>query len=151
MSLFMWTDTFRVARSRSPSSRREFLSRAAGGIGGVALAHLLGTERAGAAPRAPHFAPRAKSVIQIFCPGGLSHVDTWDYKPALEKVHGQEFDAELGKQTFAGVAGKYGKSFWPFQQRGQCGRWVSDLFPRLAGHVDDLAFIHSMHSKSALH
>jgi Protein of unknown function (DUF1501) len=146
----MWTDAFPF-RCGALATRREFLSRAGGGLGGIALAHMLATEPAQAAPRAPHFAAKAKSVIQIFCPGGLSHVDTWDYKPALEKAHGQEFDAELGKQTFAGVAGKYGKSFWPFRQHGRCGRWMSDLFPRLASHVDDLAFIHSMHSKSALH
>lgn len=79
--------------------------------------------------------------LLIFCPGGLSHVDTWDYRPELERLHGRAFDAELGKQTFAGVAGEYAKSFWQFRQHGQCGRWMSDLFPKLAGHVDDMAMI----------
>ena len=83
--------------------------------------------------------------------GGLGHVDTWDYKPELERQHGQPFDAELGKQTFAGIGGNYAKSFWTFRQHGTCGRWISDLFPRLANHVDDIAFIYSMQSKSALH
>ena len=78
-------------------------------------------------------------------------MDTWDYRPELDKLHGKPFDSELGKQTFAGVAGEYAKSFWPFQQHGQCGRWMSDLFPKLAKHVDDMAFIHSMQNKSALH
>ena len=136
-------------------NRRQWLQRAGGGFGALALAALL--ERANAAtsnplgPKAPHFPARAKSVIWIFTNGGPSHVDTWDYKPELERQHGQPFDAELGKQTFAGVAGNYGKSFWPFRQHGQCGRWISDLFPGLAKHVDDMAFIHSMQSKSALH
>lgn len=142
-------------------SRREFLWNAAGGLGGIALAAILRDEGLLAAEsrplknplasKPPHFVPKAKGVIQIFCPGGLSHVDTWDYKPGLEERHGQPFDPELGKQTFAGVAGNYAKSFWPFRQHGQCGRWMSDLFPRLSGHVDDMAFIYSMQSKSALH
>ena len=142
-------------------TRRDFLWRSGGGLGGVALASMLSRDgllagdaaiaRNPLALKPPHFAPKATAVIQIFCPGGLSHVDTWDYKPELERMHGQPFDAELGKQTFAGVAGNYGKSFWPFRQHGQCGRWISDLFPGLAKHVDDMAFIHSMQSKSALH
>jgi hypothetical protein len=94
---------------------------------------------------------KAKSVIEIFCPGGLSHVDTWDYKPGLDAAHGKAFDSELGKQTFAGIAGDFAKSFWPFRQHGESGRWMSELFPRLAGHVDDMAFIYSMQNKSALH
>ena len=137
-----------------PCTRREFLWRAGSGVGGVALAAMLSRESQAAdalALRLPHFPAKATRVIEIFCPGGLSHVDTWDYKPELEKAHGQEFDAELGKQTFGGVGGKYAKSFWPFRQHGQCGRWMSDLFPKLAVHVDDMAFIHSMQSKSALH
>jgi hypothetical protein len=141
-----------------PPSRRQFLWQLGGGLGGVALTSLLSRDGLLAAEIAnplaskpPHFAPKAKAVIQIFCPGGLSHVDTWDYKPELERLHGQPFDAELGKQTFAGVAGNYGKSFWPFRQHGKCGRPISDLFPGLAKHVDEMAFIHSMQSKSALH
>ena len=142
----MWTD------------RRQFLWQCGGGLGGVALASMLSRDGLLAAEivnplaaKRPHFAPKAKAVIQIFCPGGLSHVDTWDYKPELERLHGQPFDAELGKQTFAGIAGNYGKSFWTFRQHGQCGRWISDLFPNLAEHVDGMAFIHSMQNKSALH
>lgn len=141
-------------------SRREFLWNAAGGLGGLALTSLLHREGLLAAEsvasnplaqRPTHFPATATSVIQIFCPGGLSHVDTWDYKPELERQHGKPFDPELGKQTFAGIAGNFSKSFWPFRQHGQCGRWISDLFPKLAGHVDDMAFIYSMQSKSALH
>ena len=148
-------------RQLVPCKRREFLWEAAGGIGGVALASLLHSDRLLAAEpmssmnplasRKAHFAAKATNVVQMFCPGGLSHVDTWDYKPELERRHGEAFDAELGKQTFAGVGGNYAKSFWKFRQHGECGRWLSDLFPRLASHVDEMAFIHSMQSKSALH
>ena len=142
-------------------SRREFLWQSGGGIGGVALASLLAEEGLLSANDSPatnpladksgHFAAKAKNVIQIFCPGGMSHVDTWDYKPELERQHGQPFDAELGKQTFAGTGGNYAKSFWTFRQRGTCGLWMSDLFPRLSRQIDDIAFVYSMHSKSALH
>lgn len=133
-------------------SRRNFLRQIGDGIGVCALASMLNDEqtRAGQSSGA-HHAAKARAVIQIFCPGGLSHVDTWDYRPELERAHGKAFDAELGKQTFAGTAGEYAKSFWPFRQHGQCGRWMSDLFPRLAGQVDEMAFIYSMQNKSALH
>lgn len=150
---------FRQATSNLPS-RRDMLWQAGGGLGGLALAALLQHDGLLAAQpestnplasRPSQFPATATNVIQIFCPGGLSHVDTWDYKPELERQHGKPFDPELGKQTFAGVAGNYAKSFWPFRQQGQCGRWISDLFPRLAGHVDDMAFLYSMQSKSALH
>jgi len=142
-----------------PFLRRDFLRQAADGFGGLALAYLLNREGLAASPpsqnplgaKTPQTAAKATSVIQIFCPGGLSHVDTWDYKPELERHHGEPFDSELGKQTFAGVAGNYAGSFWKFRQHGDSGRWLSDLFPRLASHVDDMSFLHSMQSKSALH
>jgi hypothetical protein len=143
------------------SSRRDFLWKSGGGLGGIALASLMSRDIPISAQsplasnplanQVAHFAPRATNVIEIFCPGGLSHVDTWDYKPELERQHGQAFDGELGKQTFAGIGGNFAQSFWPFRQHGECGRWISDLFPRLAGHVDDMAFLYSMQSKSALH
>jgi len=97
------------------------------------------------------FPARAKAVIQIFCPGGLSHLDTFDYKPELEKRAGTPFDPTGMVQFFASKPGNCASSFWKFRQHGACGRWVSDLFPRLASKVDDMAFIHSMQSKTALH
>ena len=149
---------------KTPDSRRQFLEGLGAGFGTTALAAILGGETALANSlptsdnnKTPalgiecHHCPTANCVIQIFCPGGMSHVDTWDYRPQLERVHGQSFDAELGKQTFAGVAGTYAKSFWRFRQHGQCGRWLSDLFPQMSQHVDDMAFIYSMQNKSALH
>jgi len=141
--------------------RRNFLSQLGDGLGACALMSMLHVD--GVRADEPvlngqvsnesmlHHPAKAKAVIQIFCPGGLSHVDTWDYRPELERLHGTPFDSELGKQTFAGVAGEYAKSFWSFQQHGQCGKWMSDLFPKLSTHVDDMAFIHSMQNKSALH
>ncbi len=146
-------------------NRRQFVSRLGDGFGTAALAAMLASEKAataderssdgagGASSSASihHHPATARSVIQIFCSGGLSHVDTWDYRPELERVHGTAFDAELGRQTFAGIAGTLSKSFWRFRQHGESGRWISDLFPKMSGHVDDMAFIHSMQNKSALH
>ncbi len=95
--------------------RREMLRRVGDGFGACALLAMLSGES-----QARHHPAKANAVIQIFCPGGMSHVDTWDYRPELERLHGQSFDAELGKQTFAGVAGEYAKSFWPYAQNGEC-------------------------------
>ncbi|MCP5541997.1 MAG: DUF1501 domain-containing protein [Akkermansiaceae bacterium] len=142
----------------TPLSRRDFLSTAGGGLGGVALSAMLGGEShasvaagnpLGARP-SPHPA-RAKRVIQIFCPGGLSHVDTFDYKPELQKRAGTPFDPDGKLQFFASKPGNCQPSFFPFRQHGESGLWMSDLFPNLATCIDDMAFIYSMHSKTALH
>ncbi len=132
-------------------SRRNFLQH----FSGAALASLLHRDAQAAAnplsPRSTHHAAKAKAVIQIFCPGGLSHVDTWDYKPELAKRQGKPFDPDGKMQFFASKPGNCQGSWWPFRQHGECGRWISDLFPKLAQRVDEMAFIHSMQSKSALH
>ena len=142
---------------RNVASRRDFLWQSGGGLGGVALASMLqqagllqGSQNPQSAKASPYPA-KAERVIQIFCPGGMSHVDSWDYKPMLEKLHGKPFDREDGKNFFSGKAGNYAKSFWDFKQHGQSGKWMSSLFPRLSNCVDDMAFIHSMQSKTALH
>lgn len=139
----------------SSASRRDFLQRLGGGFGSMALASMLEQDAQAAtnplSPRRPHHAAKAKAVIQIFCPGGLSHVDTWDYKPELAKRQGKPFDPDGKLQFFASKPGNCQGSWWPFRQHGECGRWISDLFPKLAQRVDDMAFIHSMQSKSALH
>ena len=131
-------------------TRRNLLSQ----FGGMALATMLHRDAQASNPMAAkhgHHAAKARAVIQIFCPGGLSHVDTWDYKPELAKRHGQPFDPD-GKLTFfASKPGDCQQSYWPFRQHSECGRWISDLFPKLAQRVDDIAFLHSMQSKSALH
>ena len=116
----------------------------------MALGGLLAKEATGN-QLAMHHPAKAKAVIQIFCPGGVSQVDTWDYKPELAKRNGTPFDPDEKLQFFASKPGNCQGSFWKFRRHGACGRWMSDLFPRLATCVDDMAFVHSMHSKSALH
>src|SRR6267154_1349269 len=141
-------------------SRREFLARAGGGFGLLALAGLLEKERLLAAPAAvnplapkqPHFDAKAKSVIWLFMNGGPSQVDTWDYKPELEKRDGQElagFDKNTG--FFTDQVGPLMKSPFKFQQYGQSGSWASEIFPNLAQHVDDMAFIHSCFTQTNNH
>jgi hypothetical protein len=139
-------------------SRRHFLSNSATGLGGVALAWLLSREQARAAApgtvssaRAPQFTPRAKRVVQIFCCGGVSHIDTFDYKPELERMHGKSLEGKGENLGFFGQPGKLMKSVYGFRQHGQSGCWVSSLLPHLAGCADDLCFIHSMFAKSNNH
>ncbi len=135
-------------------TRRDFLWELGGGLGGVALTALMNEAHAATNPlaaKAPPMPAKARAVIQIFCPGGLSHVDSWDYKPELAKRTGQPYDPDGKMQFFASKPGNCQGSYWPFRQHGRCGRWMSDLFPELATCVADIAFIHSMQSKSALH
>ena len=121
-----------------------------GGLAGIALATLL-DDKAGAARLQPHSQVKAKRVVQIFCPGAVSHVDTFDYKPELEKRHGQPLPGGEGLVTFMGKNGNLMKSPWPFRRRGECGKWISDLFPHLGELVDDIAFVHSMKSRTNTH
>ncbi|MEP6755490.1 MAG: DUF1501 domain-containing protein [Chthonomonadales bacterium] len=140
------------------ASRREFLTAAAGGLGSIALSCLLHEESAHAStpseeigPVRPHYAPRAKRVIQIFCCGGISHIDTFDYKPELARLHGMEMSNKGKVDTFFNQPGRLMKTPFAFKQHGQSDRWVSSLLPNLAGCVDDMTFIHSMRAKSANH
>ena len=135
-------------------SRRHFLSNTAGGLGGVALAWLLAREQsraASAAAQAPHFPPKAKRVVQIFCCGGVSHLETFDYKPELERMDGKTLEGKGENLGFFGQPGKLMKSVYEFRQHGQSGGWVSSLLPHLAGCADELCFIHSMFAKSNNH
>lgn len=137
-----------------PMDRRDFLWRLGGGLGGVALAHLLGSEGALAAPLGaglPHHAPRAKRVVQLFMSGAASQCDTFDYKPALIERHGQKFDPGGKVELFQSDPGAVMRSPWDWKQYGQSGKWVSDLVPHLAGCVDDIAFLHAMVSTSNVH
>lgn len=139
--------------------RRQFLSRSAGGLGSAALAWLLqrdalalaGTDGSGPSARAPHFGPRARRVVQVFCCGGVSHLDTFDYKPELEHQHGNSLEGKGENLGFFGQPGRIMKSPYAFRQHGECGAWVSDLLPHLAGCVDDVCFIHSMVARSNNH
>lgn len=144
-------------------SRRQMLTRSGAGAGLLGLTSLLGSEgllRAAddvsaidpLAPRQPHFEPKAKAVIWLFINGGPSHVDTWDYKPALAKSDGKElegFDKFTG--FFSGSVGPLMKSPFEFAQYGESGKWVSDIFPNLSQHVDKMAFVHSAYAKSNNH
>ena len=122
--------------------RRGFLT----GLGAIACADLLS-----GASRQPHFAPKAKRVIQIFCPGGVSHLDTFDYKPELEKRSGQALPGGDKDVTFQGANGNLMRSPWDFQPCGQSGKYVTRMLPHLSRRVDDMAFIHSMTSRSNTH
>lgn len=142
--------------------RREFLSRTATGLGGIALASLLGRDGLLAAgrpaidparpyaPRAPHFPAKARNVLVIFCAGAVSQLETWDYKPELIKHDGQPL-ADGPPVTFQGPSGNLARPQYQFRPRGQSGKMVSDLVPHLAGLTDDLAFVHSLTSKTNTH
>lgn len=144
-------------------SRRGFLSNSFSGLAGVGLAALLSGDlpAAGSSANAPaewqpgsdlpQTAPRAKRVLQIFCPGGASHVDLWEHKPALEKYHGKPLPGEEGLVSFQGKNGNLMRSPWPFAEAGASGKKISTLLPNMSQHVDDIAFIHSMASKTNTH
>src|SRR5579863_404097 len=148
-------------------NRRHFFGRAASGVGTAALASLL-NERLFAAKietaarphgtlEAFHFAPKAKHVIYLFMSGGPSHIDLFDYKPALKQHHGEELPAtvRMGQRITGMTAGQ--KSFpcvapmFEFKQHGQCGAWVSELLPNVAGVVDNLAIVKSVHTEAINH
>lgn len=132
-------------------SRRGFLRDAGAGLGAVALAWMLNEDARAEGVTGTHFPPKAKRVIQIFACGGVSHVDTFDYKPELEKLHGQELTGKGKIDTFFGRPGRLMKSPFRFAKRGESGMWVSDLLPNLATCVDDMTFIKSMVAKSSNH
>jgi len=134
-------------------TRRDFL---AGGFGGLALAHLRATAEA---PRPAsdldlngglHHRAKVERVIQVFLNGGVSQMDTFDFKPELERRHGQTVDVGL-KATATGVPGPLMKSPFRWKQHGQSGRWVTDVLPHIARRVDDMAFLMAMSSKSNVH
>jgi len=143
-------------------SRRELLQAAGGGIGSLALADLLTREQAQAAstttgsahtlaPRQPHYAAKAKSVISIFCYGGVSHMDTFDPKPELYRRRGEAMKGKGDVVVSQGNPGGLMPSPWKFQKYGQCGMEVSDLFPKVGEMVDDIGFVRSMYGASNDH
>ena len=142
-----------------PCSRRELLQRSAGGFGWLAFSGLFGRQLRAAprvvetnplAPRAPHFPARAKRVIFLFMHGGPSQVDTFDYKPLLQRDHGKPLPFEKPRVQFA-ETGNLLASPWKFRQYGESGAWVSELFPNVARHVDRLAFLKSVHGTNEAH
>ena len=137
-------------------TRRSLLQTVACGFGSIALA---GLENANAQPsstllaKPPLFSQRAKRIIFIFMAGGPSHVDTFDYKPELFAQDGKEIDFVGVRTNTFGKASRRNlmKPLWDFKQHGQCGKHISSLFPNIARHVDELAFIHSMHTEGVAH
>ena len=146
-----------------PVSRRDMLTRCANGFGGVAMTGLL-AQYAKAAPLRPstelangrlssHHRATAKNVIFLYMDGGPSQVDTFDYKPFLEKYHGRDPREVIGKlaPTQFDNVGKVLQPQWKFKQHGQAGHWISSLFPHLSEVADDLAVVKSMTSKFSEH
>ncbi len=148
--------------------RRSFLGSSIMGLGGIALTQLLATQGLlGAtskgplrpsidparphAARKPHFAPRARNIIMLFCSGAISHLDTFDYKPELIKRDGQPMPGADKLVTFQGENGNLQMSPWKFRPRGRSGKMTSDLLPYLGELVDEMCFIHSMTSKTNTH
>ena len=148
--------------NRDPEfDRRRFLADSTTGIGSIALASLLAGDQLLAdapkidpsnpyAPRRPHYPAKAKNVLVIFCAGAVSQLETWDYKPELIKQDGKPL---IGgpKVTFQGPAGELARPQYTFRPHGQSGKMVSDMIPHLAELTDDLAFVHSLTSKSNTH
>lgn len=140
-------------------TRRSFLWNVGGGLGGIALTHLLGQEGLlGDTPRPTgdlngglHHRAKVKRVIQLFMNGGASQVDTFDHKPLLTRYHGQRFNPGVHVEAVTSTPGNVLGCPFPFRQHGQCGRWVSSVFPNLAQHVDDMAFILNLASRSNVH
>jgi Protein of unknown function (DUF1501) len=129
-------------------SRREALRSSALGFGSLALANLL--HAADGSNKVPHFAPRAKRVIFLFMKGGPSHIDTFDPKPQLDRDDGKAYPGTRPRVVFA-KTGNLLKSPWKFKQYGQSGSPVSELFPHVAGCVDDICFVHSLHGTNPAH
>jgi hypothetical protein len=148
------------AAPRSPVlCRRAALKSMACGFGYLALAGLSTPARAGVmnplAPRLPRLTPRAKRVIFLFMQGGPSQIDTFDYKPLLAQEDGRKLPFDDAR-TIANTGSRATdqrvlRSPWQFARHGQTGRWVSELFPETARHVDDLCFIHSLHTEGVAH
>ncbi|MBS0205779.1 MAG: DUF1501 domain-containing protein [Planctomycetes bacterium] len=137
-------------------TRREILCDAAFGVAGIAAVDILlrdGTLQAAPQVNAGlHHPPRAKHVIHIFLGGGLSHIDSFDYKPALVKYHDKEMPESFGKaDAFMGKAGRLHRSHYEFKQRGKSGLWMSELFPHLNEVADELTLINSMVAETANH
>jgi Protein of unknown function (DUF1501) len=149
-------------------SRRDLLFRAGEGIGGLALAYLLNQDgllsagdlaacgtsagiRSPFSPKAPHFKPRAKAVISLFMDGGVSAIDTFDPKPALDKYHGQPLPGKGEVEVQQGFPGPLMRSPYKFKRCGQSGIEVSELFPHMANCMDDVALIRSAQGRSNDH
>ncbi|MFT7643606.1 MAG: hypothetical protein ACI9G1_005372 [Pirellulaceae bacterium] len=148
-------------------TRREFLWQSGAGFGGTALAGMLSEDgffdnqavaadgktawKNPLAPKQPQFAAEAKSVIFLYMYGGPSHIDTFDYKPSMKGMDNKTVDVKTFGRGGHRNQGRIVEPRWDFKQYGECGKWVSDLFPHKAKMVDDIAFLHSMTADSPIH
>ncbi|MEM8667235.1 MAG: DUF1501 domain-containing protein [Planctomycetota bacterium] len=145
-------------------TRREFIWQAGGGFGAAALSSMLSGDgffgaanaaenqyRNPLAAKPPHFAPKAKSVIFLFMYGGPSHIDTFDRKSSMKGMDGKTVDVKTFGRGGHRSKGRIVEPRWDFKQYGECGKWVSDLFPNVGQQVDDIAFLHSMTADSPIH
>lgn len=133
--------------------RRDWLWQAGGGLGGIALASLLGQENLLAADENErlHFPAKAKRVVQLFMAGAASHIDLWDHKPALEKHHGKTSDYGEPIEAFQNGLGPWMKSPFRFEPAGESGKAISEVVAPLRSCVDEMAFVHNMVGKTGVH
>jgi len=134
--------------------RREFLHTAGAGFPALALSGLLAKDGffgSASAATPPMLPGKAKNVIFLFMYGGPSHIDTFDYKPSMVGMDGKTIDVKTFGRGGKRNQGRIVEPKWKFKQYGQCGKWVSDLFPNVGGCVDDIAFVHSMTADSPIH
>lgn len=131
--------------------RRDFLNWGVSGLGATALAALLQKDGAAADGTLPGFAAKAKRAIHICLIGGMSHVDSFDYKPELTKLHGKSLQTDEKPDIFFGKVGQLRKEDFEFKARGQSGLMISEMFPHIAKHADELTILRSMESQSANH
>jgi hypothetical protein len=138
-------------------TRRRFLNDITTGLAGVGLVDLISQSlwADGSTQQSvrgtTHHAPKAKRVLQIFCPGAASHMDLWEHKPSLEKYHGKPLPGEENFVSFQGKNGNLMQSPWKFSPAGESGKMFSSMLPQMSKHADDIAFIHSMHSELNTH
>ncbi|MBC9888719.1 MAG: DUF1501 domain-containing protein, partial [Opitutae bacterium] len=141
-------------------TRRRFLGDVTTGLMGVGLSHLLGLEslhgQTNSSSWQPgksltHHKPRAKRVLQIFCPGAASQIDLWEHKPLLQEYDGKPLPGEEDFMSFQGKNGTIMGCPWAFEPAGRSGKMISSMLPHLSQHVDDMAFFHAMQSKSNTH
>ena len=142
------------ATAESPLSRRDFLWQSGGGLGGMALTTMLGREpllAKGVLSGTLHHPPKAKRVIQLFMGGAASHLDTFDFKPALIRHHGEKSDFGEHVEAFQNGLGPWMQSPFAFARHGQSGKHLSEAVAPLSEVVDDLAFVHNLVGKTGVH
>ena len=149
----METSPWHRSKPVAPISRRDFLFASGGGLGGIALAGLLGQEGLLAAPTSGvlHRPAKVRRVVQLFMAGAASHVDMWDHKPLLEKRHGEKWDPGESVELFQSTPGSTFASPWKFRPYGKCGKMLSEIVAPLGEAVDDIAFVHDLVGRSGVH